>query len=601
VESCRVTLNHLNAYLNKHEGKRAPQYDDAAAKELARLFELDAGEQAEMSSASYTQLDSAHVEMCQLLQDVARTFDVVVPATEGEAPRRLTPLRRAELAFDWTMRQVRLQNYDLVADVARRQIVHEPLSGPPLPPQYVLRRGYGTAVERALVFLALLRQLGQEPDEFTGAILQCRDPKDEREAFLWTCAVVIKGQPGVYLFDPRLGMALLGPNDEGVATLAEARSNPDVLGQLTTDDRYRYDVTLAQAAKAELRLVASISGMATRMKALESDDLLGPVAKTRFYEDVLDEKKRLEKAVNEQLGTTQSARCFYPSTAGTARKFLPKAEGGIDDAKAASRKVRYIRNLVPWFDMPLMFQDENLFPWEVGLGKRVRDHFAQPFWFYALAPHKARDDIMRGQFHRALPDLVKEKEYCIGRMTLMGDDTTELQQRVAKWSEEVAKPLFADQVRAQRERDTVALDAVNRQIEVLWKEAHEVAILLEGSRSKPRLRETIYAIALCKHEQAVRAQIQFELSLDNPDLRQQADAAWNEAANWWAQFPDGDLRAPVEERVAALRQQAIARARNCEWTKAVDLFSKVDVGGMTNLDRVASLYLARRIDPDGKK
>jgi hypothetical protein len=336
------------------------------------------------------------------------------------------------------------------------------------------------------------------------------------------------------------------------------------------------------------------------LKGLESDDLLGPVVKTRFFEDVLAEKKRLEKAVDEQLGTTQQAKCWYPSTAGITRKFLPKAEGGIDDAKVA-RKIRFIYNLVPWFDMPLLFQNENLFAREVGLGKHVYDRFAQPFLNHALAPHKARDDILRGHFHRALPDLIREKEHCIGAMTIMGDDTTELQQRVVKWSDDVAKPLFAEQVRAQRDHDTATLDEVNRRIEELWQKAYEVAILLDGTRSRPRLRDTIYAIALCKHEQAVRAQLQWELSLDNEELRQQAADAWNEAANWWGQYPEGDTRAPAEARVAALRQQAIARTKNCEWAKAVNLFRKVDVVGMTNLDRVANLYLARRIDHDGKK
>ena len=57
---------------------------------------------------------------------------------------RLAPREQARACFDWVMRQVQLRDR----------------AGDALPPDFVLRRGWGTALERAQIFLAVLQQLG---------------------------------------------------------------------------------------------------------------------------------------------------------------------------------------------------------------------------------------------------------------------------------------------------------------------------------------------------------------------------------------------------------------------------------------------------------
>src|SRR5207253_3186519 len=93
-----------------------------------------AEELAEAGSATFTVLDAPYLDQCFLFGDAARALEV----------DRADPLGRATAAFAWTLRQVGLRQSQ----------------GPAAPPAFVLRRGYGSARERGLVFLALLQQFG---------------------------------------------------------------------------------------------------------------------------------------------------------------------------------------------------------------------------------------------------------------------------------------------------------------------------------------------------------------------------------------------------------------------------------------------------------
>jgi hypothetical protein len=90
--------------------------------------------------------------MCLFLRDVAESLRLQglppLPERAGERwkDKRDRDLwrRQAEVAFDWVVRQLLLR-----ADRDEGLV----------PPEYALRAGTGTAEERALLFLALLRQL----------------------------------------------------------------------------------------------------------------------------------------------------------------------------------------------------------------------------------------------------------------------------------------------------------------------------------------------------------------------------------------------------------------------------------------------------------
>src|SRR5439155_25509433 len=137
-----------------------------------------------------------HLEVCFLLRDAARSLEAQLH-TAGGKPVKQTPLARAKAGFAWVVRQVRLP-------------AGEPADEEAAPPAPVLYRGHGTALERALVFLALLEQFGLDEDDTSalqGCLVFCPDDKGTRR--LWACGVA-SGE-SLYLFDPRLGLPVPGP------------------------------------------------------------------------------------------------------------------------------------------------------------------------------------------------------------------------------------------------------------------------------------------------------------------------------------------------------------------------------------------------------
>src|SRR5262249_2233607 len=159
---------------------------------LTHQFHLDADELAEVNRSSFTLLDAHHLEFCFLLRDAVRSLRM----------DDLTPLARVEAGFNWVIRQVGLRERP----------------GGSLPPYFVLRRGWGTSQERALVFLALLEQLGID-----SAMIALSIEGGGRR--YWVAGALVDKE--IYLFDTRLGLPLPGPNGNGAATLTQVRSQPE--------------------------------------------------------------------------------------------------------------------------------------------------------------------------------------------------------------------------------------------------------------------------------------------------------------------------------------------------------------------------------------
>src|SRR5262249_26725156 len=203
LTTCREALTQVNLMLNRPLASGAARPDIPPVAEWIRpRFDLRDAEWAEINSESFTLLDGHHLEAAFLFRDVALSF------TRDGVLDNASPLRRAELAFDWAVRQVRLpEGRDSDAD--------------PLPLDFVLRRGRGSAEERALVFVALLQQL-----DLPGCLIALREPLAAGFQ-IWACGALIGRD--IYLFDPRMGIPIPGPGGVGVATLTEAQNKPELL------------------------------------------------------------------------------------------------------------------------------------------------------------------------------------------------------------------------------------------------------------------------------------------------------------------------------------------------------------------------------------
>src|SRR5439155_2806604 len=111
------------------------------------------------------------------------------------------------------------------------------------------------------VLLTLLRQLDLDACLIGDA--SAADGPDK----LWAVGVLADGQ--VYLFDARLGLPLPGPNGQGVATLAQIRSDPAALKPLDLDPKLPYDVTAERAKQAQVYVSVPLTSLSPRMHFLQ--------------------------------------------------------------------------------------------------------------------------------------------------------------------------------------------------------------------------------------------------------------------------------------------------------------------------------------------
>jgi hypothetical protein len=254
-------LNHFFAAANKNDFRLT---DASRAYLTERLGPNAAKAVADLEVPTFTFRDSRHIEDCLLLHAVAARV-----AGDGE------DLERVRRIFDWTIQQVELVPPGSLG-----------MPGSNVPqararPYDVMTRGMATETgawaERSWIFMALCRQLGIDaglvlyrPPARSAVLASDKpdEPTKPRDPVVWVVAALIDGKP--YLFDARIGLPIPGPDGRGIATLEEAVSNPDVLGQLELPGR-PYSTTQADLAAGKLTIwIDSTLGLLTpRMRQLQ--------------------------------------------------------------------------------------------------------------------------------------------------------------------------------------------------------------------------------------------------------------------------------------------------------------------------------------------
>ena len=177
VSACRAALQQINVALGSRSAKdRPPELDPKQRERLQKLFGLADDDMNEVAAESYTQLDGWRLDEAFLLRDAV--MHVLEPEEEGGDLPAPSPLERAAAAFAWAVREVRLAPPTTVGVV---------------PPQFALRRASGTALERSLVFLDLLEQLGVGDED--GDPVEAGRPRPCMAA--WSCAATSRtSRPG---------------------------------------------------------------------------------------------------------------------------------------------------------------------------------------------------------------------------------------------------------------------------------------------------------------------------------------------------------------------------------------------------------------------
>ena len=174
-------------------------------------------------------------------------------------------LRAAARLFDWTVRNVALE-----PPVATPQGVPVPdlslgmtFEGPGYRQTdfQTVWRGRGDWMQRAGVFTQLCFQANLD-----AAVLAAVDTQTGKEQ-PWCIGVFI--DDSVYLFEPQLGLPVPGPDQTGIATLAEARRDDSVMRRLNVLGFYDYPLSKSDIAQNIALLNASVEQLAPRMRRLE--------------------------------------------------------------------------------------------------------------------------------------------------------------------------------------------------------------------------------------------------------------------------------------------------------------------------------------------
>jgi hypothetical protein len=588
--SCDTALQQINTSFNDHPDRRPTRLTAEGRALLEKRFGLDEGELNEADSPNFTLLDAQHLSLCFLLRDAVRSLEL----------ENVSQAERAAAGFAWVMRQVMLQQPGREAD--------------PLPPEPVLRRGAGSATERAHVFLAVLHQMG-----LPGCLVAAPGVEGP-----WACGALVEVGGGraqekqVLLFDPRLGLPLpgakgkeddelarafrtalpvRGPRDgQQIATLAGLRRQPESLAALAVDEKHGYGVTAEQARQARVELAVPLSALAPRTRALQ-DDLLPPAVTVRLAADPAGLLQQFGAAAGvdggaDGVGVSRRA-------AGLARRFLPEEQGGIDKA---GREMEYRRGLIPLQALQGLVPAELRRKLEGDLGQRIWGRTSSLFLTFQTAPDMPRDFVLRGRLKEATAALNQVQEEIRYARDKWESSQAEVERDFNAWADRIYKA-YGDrenaEAAARRGGSAEAAEAARARVEELWKEGQKTVVLLsDGISAGPRGAQATYLQALAMHEEAERAQARADQAAGAGDpsdasaTRKAAVDAWKESAGWWDTYAadyGGALFTPGIRLLQARAQEGqgnVERARQLLEDQA---------GAPGDPDRTTRLYLARRL------
>ncbi len=199
-----------------------------------------------------------------------------------------TRLQMAERVFDWITRNVQLDELLPYAKEAAigpiqqgttdRNMLLPARRGEPGPgyrhlPGETLIFGHGDAWERAQLFILMCRQL-----DIDVVMLATVDEQRPGKPRPWLPAVLLGDK--MYLFDTELGLPIPGPEGQGIATIEQARNNPQILDNLDLDDERPYRMHAADIDE----VIALVDGtpffLSQRLDVLA--DMLGAKDPIRF-------------------------------------------------------------------------------------------------------------------------------------------------------------------------------------------------------------------------------------------------------------------------------------------------------------------------------
>jgi hypothetical protein len=514
--ACKQALANLNSDVSRQGGEKLPAITPEQLAALGAAVPLSPADREEIGGPVFSAHDPAYVADCLYLRDAARALDLA----------GLAPGEQADLAFAWVCRQVYLHPWPRNVGT-----YFEPTA---LPPTAVLRRGFGSGIERMYVFLALLQQLGLDgclvggPD---AAGVQSRQgpPIDyptlpklrvPRGPF-WAAGARVGGD--VRLFDPFRGKPF-------PVTLGQLRANPDAAKGWFEDRTNFSGATLDDAKKATAFLAVPVNALSPRMALLQAK--LGPELGAKFAFDL----KALE-AMRAAFPDPKPAFWNPPADefayGRAARSYLPPEQGGGDRSPKDAARL-YEMSLTAQIPASAFRVTEDLAP---AAAQKLATGAIERLAVSFIEPPNPRERIQRGQFQDAAVDLVaKQEAFAAGLERLRTADAGQQAEEIRAWAARTNQ-LYDDLTRAESvSKDPQAAADAAAQLNQQWKQ-RPAQLVVDKLSAEVGRAEAAYLLALCKHEQAERLQVRLGRA-GGSDARVKADAldAWRTALNAWRTY-----------------------------------------------------------------
>jgi hypothetical protein len=515
---CQQQLIELNGGLATNESAERPAVlsnEDAA--NLATALRLNDPEKKLLTQSEFTAVDGNHLAECLYFRDVANSLGVT-PSDPAVV--------RATVAFRWVCRQVVLSPW-IFGEIAQ----------PPVPPAYVLRRGSGSGLERAFVFLALCRQLqldayliGRNASDRTWSH-QPPGKTDElsRKGPFW--GVGVRDGKEIRLYDPWRGEPVPSSQPDVPATLAEVRANPKGVSWLD-DKQNPWEVTAEDLTGAEVYLSLPLSALTGRMATL--DKYLGKDLGVAVAVNGLSARKSAESVAGGAPVLWWNPPDDYTPVR-MLHGFLPVNQGGFADEKTGSVQFfKYIVMLIPRdkaVDIPPDIKHQDA-------ADRLKEMAIVQFSGAFQTSPSPREKIQRGKHFEARSLLVQ-----------LRDNYTRAEERVATAAgTKAAIALWVKELNARYDALSSARGSGNKSLELekeqeiaeFWKKSQgPIDYILSTMLGRPGSAEATYLLAFSFHERAEQAEVEATKSGSaDSAARSAALDEWKRADQGWKRYAE---------------------------------------------------------------
>jgi hypothetical protein len=551
----REALHQMNAHLSKGTSKQVTPLTAEEKDALGKLYRLNPGEMAELDGSLFRPLDACHLESCGLFRDAARMLEIA----------NVPPLEQARICFDWVMRRVQLHEQ---GDVG-------------LPPAFVLRRGYGSGLDRALVFLALLQQF-----QIEGCLLTPTDrPSDASGPILAGVLLVQDKTPTLALFDPRLGQSVPGPNPSGIATFAEVRATPDLL---------KLSAIPADAiVKLEIYQIGPLEALSARMRYLQNK--LVYQDKTILFQDALGVCRDLAKVAGHDVAAWDAPTPKGPSPARALQLFLGSENGGID---VSGRLQRFKTRQIAWPAILQHFQEMRLIHTK-DINEQARDILLRKCEeLYTLYSVQPGEYFLHGQFELAHKRLDRMRTVLETEEAAKPLEEAAFQKRLDAWRARVFEAYLSLVVRKEAGGQG-KVDALWNEDQYLLNVLHPdsdfplerfekkmLSLIVLNACREPLGQQVNYLIASSLHETAAKLQATQTLlegaGKDTTNIKVDVDFAWRNARRAWNKYLEHYLFSPqsVPKRLVEIQQ----RWNGGDLEYALNLWEQLHLDVHTNIE-----------------